>query len=122
MRTLYHLLPAKIWSKYSKKIKISPPLFFRRWTFVEKTELEQNRLKIWFNPSTLTPQPFKARVDIVDLTNDLKLYWEDASYSAKQELIINLTQLTDPVPYEVKLTLDGSLAYSDKFFPEQIPF
>jgi hypothetical protein len=122
VRTLNHLLPSKTWDKYSKKIKVSRPLFFRRWTFVEKAELDQRLIKIWFNPSTLTPQPFKARLDILDTVNGLSLYWENASFTANNQLLIRSHQLGDQVPYEVKFTLDGSLAYSDEYFPEQIPF
>src|SRR5437870_4429697 len=66
LRTLSHLLPLKTRGRFRKKFKIIRPLFFRRWTFVERAELAQQLVRIWFNPSSCLPQPFRARLDIRD--------------------------------------------------------
>ena len=37
-------------------------------------------------------------------------------------LSIGVPQLTEATPYEVRLTLDGALAFADKYLPDDMPF
>jgi hypothetical protein len=122
LRTLQHLLPAKSWHKYSKRIKLGRQVFNRRWTFVETAELEQQKVTIRFNPVSATPGPFSARLDIQNLAEDKGYFWRNEAYNARDVLRIRIPQLTTSAPYEVRLTLDGSIAFADKFVPESSIF
>lgn len=118
LRTLTHLLPFDVWTKFQDKLKIVRPLFFRRWTFVEKAELGQKLVRIWFNKSAIAPKPFAAYLDITDSVSNQKFYWKDDSYSADNELIVEIQQFDKDVAYTAKLSFDNAVAYSDYYLPE----
>jgi hypothetical protein len=122
--TLLHLLKPKAREQWSAKIGLGTKanLHYRRWTFVEQVELSREKIRFHFNPSSRTPGPFSARVSIRELETDDEYIWEDNSYSASSTLEINLQNLKHPESYEVRLELDGRLAYSNSYEEEDIPF
>ena len=56
-KTLMHLLPAAAVKKHGPKFRHGkkPNLHFFNWSFVESASLEQNKISLIFNASTLTP-------------------------------------------------------------------
>jgi hypothetical protein len=122
MRTLQQLLSGKAWRKFRSHVKMRPQLFYRDRTFVEATELDQQSVVIRFNPNSTTPGPFSARLDVNNLNSGQGYYWLDEQYTANKVLRIRIPQLSDLTPYEARLTLDGHIAYADKFLPERPPF
>jgi hypothetical protein len=77
-----------------------------------------------FNRSTETPGPFSARVEIFEpLANDRKEYtWQNSEYDANDILNLSLRNLTDPSDYTVSLSLDGQLAFANRYQEEALPF
>lgn len=72
------------------------------------------KIRLQFSPSTLTPGPFRARMDIFDDNGQLRAMWRDDEFNAKGEQIVGLTRLGLD-EYRVTLTLDDNLAYQNSF-------
>jgi hypothetical protein len=98
-------------------------LHFRRWSFVEAVELDRNKIRIKFNPSSGTPGPFNARVEIKEDASGETYLWQNASFQADNTLSISLRSLEHPESYGVRLELDGHVAYLNHYQEEEdIPF
>jgi hypothetical protein len=118
LRTLQELLSAKAWKRVSSRIKIGRQLFYRNRTFVEVTELQQQKVTVRFNPNSTTPGPFSIRLDIKDIDSGKTYFWKNEEYIANDVLRIAIPQLETSTAYEVRLSLDGLIAYADTFMPE----
>ena len=122
---LSHLDPsAKV--KYASLLGAKANLHFRRWSFIELAELSNKEVHFKFNPSSKTPGPFIARVEILeDNTNILYSYESKSFYSNSDDSTfkVSLEKLQYPDNYWVSLFLDGNLAYKNHFEGEgDIPF
>jgi len=120
--TLLHLLDQNALKQWSRRISQKANMHYRLWTFVEQVELSNKRIRFRFNPSSLTPGPFSARVTIREDETGQKYVWEDGSYHANSKLEISLDGLQHPESYTVRLKLDGQLAYSNHYAEENLPF
>ena len=124
--TLLYLLPPGIHSRWVDQISVRQNLnlFNNRWTFVEQVDMSNERVAFRFNRSTTTPGPFVAYVEIFEpLADGPKKYtWQDNEYQAKDALSLNLRTLTDPSDYSVRLTLDGQLAFANRYQEDRLPF
>lgn len=123
-RTFLHLLlPAAI-EKYGPKMRHGkkPNLHFYKWSFVESANLEQNKIALVFNASTLTPGPFVGCLEIRDRLTGQKYKWENSQFQANSTLSVSIPQIKQPTAYDVRFTLDGAVAYSDRFTPETTTF
>ena len=70
--TLLHLLPPGTRSRWVNKIGVQSPLnlFHNRWTFVQQTEMSDEKLILRFNQTTNTPGPFDARIAISEIMSE----------------------------------------------------
>jgi hypothetical protein len=123
-KTLLSLLPPAAAKKYGAMIRQGkkPNLHFYNWSFVEGSTLEQNRISLVFNASTQTPGPFEAYLEVVNRATGGKYKWENPHFQAKESLIVGVPQIKKAAAYDVRFTLDGAVAYADRFTPKTIPF
>jgi ssDNA thymidine ADP-ribosyltransferase, DarT len=115
--TLLHLLEPTTRRKWSTIIGLGAEknLHLRRWTFVEQVQLTRTNIRIQFNPSTLTPGPFRVRVEVQEIATGTNYLLEKNSYTANDVLEVGLGSLRRPEKYIVRLTLDGLLAYANRY-------
>jgi hypothetical protein len=122
--TLLHLLGPEARKKWSVKIGlgVKASLHYRRWTFVEQVELTRGKIRFQFNPSSETPGPFRAYVEIREDETGDEYCWSQDLFLASSTLELEIRVLKHPEAYTVRLELDGQLAYSNHFEVEDIPF
>ncbi len=115
--TLVHLLEPTARRRWSTIIGlgVEKNLHLRRWTFVEQVQLTRTNVRIQFNPSTLTPGPFRVRVEIQEIATGTNYFLEKTPYNANDVLEVGLGSLRRPENYKVRVTLDGFLAYANRY-------
>lgn len=115
-QTLVNSLSPRARSHYLPKIGAEGhgAMHFRRWTYVEEVTLAQNQVTIRFNPSTLTPGPFEAKITITENAYG-NLVWSEPAYHANQVLTLSIPQFTMPTDYTLELTLNDNRAYLGHF-------
>ena len=114
--TFLHLLPQNARMRWRNRIRIDSdrtPVFFKRWAYVESANLSSSRLTFHFNESSETPGPFNAEAYIHHTISPRKFNWQNASFTANKTL--NLKLPSDISDYFVFLTLDGHLAFADRY-------
>ena len=122
--TLIDLLPHNIYLKWAKKIGVGnkSSLFFTKWSFITKADLNISSISFSFNPS-LTPGPFHAMLEITEQETKDEFTWEDLDFYAKDTKSFSLSNLKYPDNYRVSFRLDGHLAYQNQFIDEsELPF
>ena len=124
--TLMNLLPWEIRERWVRRIVVQPNLrlFFNHWTFVQQVEMDCRLLRFRFNQDSRAPGPFDARVDIEENgVCDGNLYqWRQTEFQAKDELVLELSNLEHPYDYNVTLYLDEQLAFSGRYRDDDLPF
>lgn len=115
--TLSRLLEPSVLREWAGKIGLGTDmnLYYRYWTFVEQVDLSPEQIVFKFNPSSRTPGPFRAHVEILEHATERRHYWERSDFHATSDLEIELKSLTEPDAYGVRFTLDGHLAYAGTF-------
>ncbi len=123
-KTLLHLLSPAAVKKYGPKLRHGkkPNLHFYNWSFVESASLEQNKISLVFNASTVTPGPFGAHLEVCNRATGAGYKWENPQFEAKGTLTVGIPQITRAAAYDVRFTLDGAIAYADRFTPKTTPF
>jgi len=121
--TLLHLLTPDATSRWAKKIGLGAKgnLHYRGWNFVEQVALDSKQIVFQFNPNATVRGPFAARVEIVEQDTGVTYSWENGALALERTLEISLTNVAHPNRYAVKLTLDGRVAYANRYF-EDVPF
>ncbi len=121
--TLRNLLPPAVWKQWQSKIAISKGqrLFNKEWLYIEDVTLTKKNINIKFNLPKKCEYfgPFKIGFDIKDLrTNNpypfTKKYSDIVSKFRDKSLDLNLSGI-DMSAYDVKVSIDGKLAYSGKY-------
>ena len=135
-RTLLHLLPPTILDHWVGKIVVGSnrQLFHRQWTFVEQAEMNSDRVIFKFNPSSRTPGPFNACVEIEEASTGMKYHWRNEAYQCDREITLSISTLQDSSDYVARLYLqdssdyvarlylDGNLAFEDRYQDDDLPF
>lgn len=122
--TLYSLLQPEARNQWSDKIGLGAKLnlHYRRWTFVEEVELSSKRIQFRFNPSSITPGPFKTRVEIRSEETSKNYFWEESSFLANSTLTFDISRIKHMHTYLVRLLLNDDLAYVNQYFEIDTPF
>lgn len=120
--TLLHLLPLEQFRYWQRKILVDSKsqFYHRKWSFVETVELTAARVTFTFSPDTLTPGDFQARVLFTDDETGLRHEHQQSEFSANGKFVVAVPQGVEH--YEVRLWLDGELAFADDFRNEDLPF
>jgi hypothetical protein len=123
-KTLLHLLPPAVAKKFEPKMRRGkkPNIHFYKWSFVESASLEQNKISLVFNASTLTPGPFAAYLEVRNRATGEGYKWEHSQFQAKDQLTVVIPQIKKAAAFDVRFTLDNSVAYADRFIPKTISF
>lgn len=121
--TFLHLLAPPARMRWQKRLRIDSgrkPVFLKHWTYVESADLSSSRIILRFNESSKTPGPFQADAYITDTISRKEFNWQDASFTANKPLNLNLP--SDISDYFVFLTLDGQLAFADRYQDNGLPW
>jgi hypothetical protein len=123
-KTLLHLLPPAVVKKYGPKCRSGkkPNLHFYKWNFVENAYLQQNKISLTFNASTLTPGPFVAHLKVRNRKNGKGYKWDNSQFQANSTLTVSIPQIKEAAAYDMQFTLDGAVAYADQFIPTTVSF
>ena len=89
---------------------------------MESATLEQNRISITFNQSTITPGPFAAELRVANQRTGDEYMWANANFQTTKPLAVNIPQIDRPTAYQVMFTFEGVIAYSGAFTPKVIAF
>lgn len=123
---LQHLLPPEIWQRWSPHIFESSRLnlFNRRWVYVKQATLTRERITFEFNPAAIDRDngSFHARLTIIENETGNTLSWEDDKYYVRASQMFSLENVTHPQDYTVRFTLDGQLAYANRYQESDLPF
>ena len=74
----------------------------------------------YFSPDTKSPGPFHLNVTLQDKSRKLQLNSEDFRIKVKEPFEIKFPEAIDI--YEIRLELDGHLAYANSYHKGDIPF
>jgi len=123
-QTLLHLLPSQLAKKFRGIIGQGkrPSLHFCKWTYVESTALEQNRISLTFNQSTITPGPFAAELRVTNQRTGDEYRWAKSNFQATKSFAVNIPQIDRPTAYQMVFALDGMIAFSSPFAPKAVAF
>lgn len=121
--TFLHLLPQNARMRWSDRLRLDSsrkPVFLKHWTYVESANLSSSRLTFHFNESSETLGPFYAEAYINHTISPRKFRWQNTSFTANKSLNLNLP--SDISDYFVFLTLDGQLAFADRYQDNGLPW
>ena len=125
-QTLIHLLPIDAYLKWSKRIAVSRRfgLFFGRRPFIEKVNLSISTISFEFNPSAYGRSvPFHAEMELNETKTETTHRWVEDNFFAKDSLSFSLSNINSPENYVVKFSLDGHLAYENRYLDDSaLPF
>ena len=62
------------------------------------------------------------RVELVEEPSGNTYLWTQEQTTLKGSLTLGLQNLKHPERYTVKLTVDGRIAYANRFAPDDLPF
>ena len=116
--TLLSLLSPDQWQKHHGTVTSTQAasLFYRLDTFVMTTQLFADHLVFGFSPDTRSPGPFHLHIEVVGESGPLT--YADEEFIADSRLRLNLKRSLER--YQVRLTLDGYLAYAGRY--QEIPW
>jgi len=125
--TLLHLMPVTVFDKWQHKVSVDTKLklFFSKWSFILKADISTSEISFTFNPFSLTPGPFKAKMEILEEATNIVYSWEKKVFytDAEAPLSFSLSKMTHSEQYEVSFWLDEKLAYKNIFMDDsEIPF
>lgn len=117
--TLLDLLTPATRQQFSKMISLSVRSHYKRWTYLESVDVKRDNVTLNFSPVSASPGPFEILVEIFDATGKPRGMWRNAAFMANRSQRINLTSPEALGAYRVRVSLDGLLAYSGVFKPEE---
>ena len=117
--TLRWSVSERCWNTWSQRTTFGSRgnLFFRRCTFVDSADIEQNRILLRFNESSSCPGPFAARLTVVNPAANVTYVWQSLEFYAKDSIAVRIPQIVGPIPFEVSFWMDEYLAYRGKYSP-----
>lgn len=123
---LKHLLPSEIWKKWRKRVvaRRDISVFNHKWGYVEQATLTTQEIILKFNQpdNSLDKGLFNARLEIIETETNSLYSWEDANYHINESHSFDLSNMPFSEDYTVRFTLDGQLAYQNRYQKLDIPF
>jgi hypothetical protein len=123
--TLLFNLSPEAREKWTPKIGLGTRanLHFRNWIFVEQVSLSQNHIVFQFNPSCRGQSPFKIKFELAYPSSGKSFFWEKNDYKFDDSTLkFNLEKTGIIGGYNVRLTIDGRVAYANNYTELSVPF
>ena len=122
--TLRTLLSHRTWRSWAGRFEtgVRSGLHLGRWTYLEQVVMTTDRTTLWFNPDTEAPGPFLLDCRVLDSSTRKTYTLTKPDFTAKQPLVMNLQNLSDPSEYRLTVKLDGHLAYLGWHIESSLPF
>ncbi len=122
--TLRSLLSYREWRFWANRVEtgVRSGLHLGRWTYLEQVVMTTDRITLWFNPDTEEPGPFLLDCRVLDSSTRKTYTLTKPDFTAKQPLVMNLQNLSDPSEYRLTVKLDGHLAYLGWHIESSLPF
>ena len=122
--TLLHLLPASAVRHWSGRIlhDSRSNLFFKRWVYLESVELSSSRATFNFQRQPQYVGNFHAKATFTDTLTGDRFSWEKDVFSAHEPLDISLNTVGPFADYTVRLSLDGNIAYANRYQEDDLPW
>lgn len=119
--TFLHLLPENLAKKYQGKILATARSehFFRRHTFIQRARLSSTSVVFQLSPETQSPGPFHCQATFEFESLQRTVVRKDFRAGSRDLQIEWNRPITD---YQIRLTLDGHLAYANRYRETVIPF
>jgi hypothetical protein len=120
--TFLTLLPPEVFLNWNRKILVASKsqIYNCNWIFIETVELTSTRITVSFSPDTRTPGPFDMIAVISDIDRGTEYRYQGQNFHANGILAISVPKGMGR--YNIRLTLDGDLAFTNDFYGEEIPF
>lgn len=119
-RTLLHLLPPNLRPSWDSRIRLGEQgLFERKWTFVEDAVTVGDSVVFSFNPSTMTPGPFRVSFSYTERGRTVAREWQGVRERLDDRLSF---RVSGAVTGAVQLRLDDALAFAGTVIFEEVPF
>lgn len=99
---------------WSSRIRVALPgnLFYRRWTFIERVVATHETIRIMFNPDSLTPSPFRVRVEMLDLgMRRVVASWTGDEFNTRSPVTVRVPDDIAASRVLFRVFLDGHLAH-----------
>lgn len=97
-------------------------LHYRRWTFIENVGMSEKVIQLKFNPSSKEPKPFNLRFEIREAQTGKVHSLQDESFDTVQSLNANIESVKNPENSVITVTLNGDIAYKNRFTKFETPF
>lgn len=119
-QTLLHLLPNDLRRKWADRVRLGyEGLFERRWTYVESVTAVEPYAIFHFNPNTEFPGEYTIGFVYREDRSDKDRTWEGRATTLNSPFTLEMAQA---VSGELRLYIDGSLAFANHISFEDIPF
>lgn len=114
--TFLSLLPFDIWLEWNDKIIVSRTrLFESKWTYLEKVILLKEKAVFYFSPDSITPGPFRAKLEIIDGNSEKVFIRERDSFYTNSANYFETKFPYKMEGYTIKFYLDSHLCYQNSF-------
>jgi hypothetical protein len=118
--TLLTMLSPELRARYAKRIGVSASLFNLKWTYLERVDLTDTHANFHFSPSTLTPGPFSASLDVTERDGTVLGTWTSPKFMSDPDFTIKFYRPFSA--YKIRLELDGHIAYCNSYSAEELVF
>lgn len=88
-------------------------LFFSKWSYVHRVDLESSRIYFQFNKNTTTPSPFKLSAWLYDHDSGDKLQASEVDFSADNRVQLIIKNAVSN--YTIEFFMDDNLAYRNRY-------
>mgnify|MGYP000229642384 CR=1 FL=1 len=118
--TLRQMMPPDVWYKWRDKFtaRTDYHLFNNKRTYVRHASLEEDQIRLTFNPCQYDCQPFVATAT-VEYSDGETVTWAQDDYLPEKDLVIELPRKD---AYRLTFELDSSVAYAGQYQPETMVF
>lgn len=92
------------------------PLFFKRWTFIERVKILEDQVTVQFNPDTESPGPFRADFEFFDMVSGNLIFSQVLPrFFVQAEMSYPLPGEVSGSDFRLRILLDGYTVYQNIF-------
>lgn len=124
--TLRHELPPELWEQWKGRVtaRMDYNLFNREWVYVESAWLGEDQAIFRFNPprSVMDIGLFDLRVEVIEAVTEKAYWWHQDDMGIGRQMTVDLSEVDIAQGYRLRLYIDGYLAYSGRYYPQNDVF